>query len=70
MINSERDYELAAWEETFSLIPRRCDLSNRWMWGKHICGTRVITGPGEPVIIKIWNHRHEHIIYKLKGKTK
>jgi hypothetical protein len=63
-------YDRAEWKETFALIPRRCDLSNRWIWGRHVCGTRMVTGPGDPVTIKIWNHRHEHTIYKLKGKLK
>ena len=67
---TERDYEYAVWEETFSLIPRRCNLSNRWMWGNHIRGIRMISGPGDPVVIEIWNHRDEHLIYKLKGKVK
>lgn len=63
-------YKRAEWKETFSLIPRRCDLSGRWIWGQHIRGIDTITGPGEPVIVKIWNHRHEHTIYKLKGEPK
>ena len=63
-------YQRATWKKTFALIPRRCDLSGRWIWGRHICGTRFITGPGDPVIISIWNHRHEHTLYRLKGKIK
>lgn len=60
-------YDRAVWKKTFSLIPRRCDLSQRWIWGIHMCGTNFITGPGDPVVIKIWNHREEHLLYKLKG---
>lgn len=67
-IITKRDYDYAVWERTFSLIPRRCDLSGRWIWGNHIRGTRVITGPGEPVVITIWNHREEHLLYRLKGE--
>ena len=63
-------YQRATWKKTFALIPRRCDLSGRWIWGRHIRGTRFITGPGDPVIISIWNHRHEHTLYRLKGKIK
>ena len=63
-------YKRATWKKTFALIPRRCDLSGRWIWGRHVCGTRFITGPGDPVEIIIWNHRHEHTIYRLKGKQK
>jgi len=62
-------YSRAQWKEKFSLLPRRCDISQRWLWGKHYCGTVVITGPGDPVIYNIWNHRDEHLIYKLKGKV-
>lgn len=61
-------YDRAKWKKTFSLIPRRCDLSQRWIWGYHMCGSNFITGPGDPVIIKIWNHREEHLLYKLKGE--
>jgi len=63
-------YKRAEWKETFALIPRRCDLSGRWIWGRHVCGTRFITGPGDTIEISIWNHRHEHTIYRLKGKLK
>ena len=63
-------YQRATWKKKFALIPRRCDLSGRWIWGRHIHGTRFITGPGDPVIISIWNHRCEHTLYKLKGKIK
>ena len=63
-------YQRATWKKTFALIPRRCDLSGRWIWGRHVCGTRFITGPGDPVEISIWNHRHEHTLYRLKGKIK
>ena len=63
-------YQRATWKKTFALIPRRCDLSGRWIWGRHIRGTRFITGPGDPVLISIWNHRHEHTLYRLKGKIK
>ena len=63
-------YQRATWKKTFALIPRRCDLSGRWIWGRHVCGTRFITGPGDPVEIRIWNHRHEHTLYRLKGKIK
>ena len=69
MINEKQwYYDRAHWEEKFALIPRRCDISNRWLWGRHSCGTVVITGPGEPVVIRLWNHREEHIMYILKGK--
>ena len=61
-------YDRAEWKKTFSLIPRRCDISGRRIWGWHMRGRRFITGPGDPVIIDIWNHREEHLLYRLKGE--
>lgn len=63
-------YSRADWRPAWSLIPRRCDISNRWIWGQHMHGTNWISGPGEPVIIDIWNHRDEHLIQRLKGNIK
>jgi hypothetical protein len=51
----------------YSLIPRRCYNTNRWIWGVAVRGRRVITGPGDPVIEDRWYHRHEAIIMMLKG---
>lgn len=69
---SSRDwyYNRADWQEAFSVLPRRCDISNRWIWGRHYLGIVTITGPGEPVTYHLWNHRDEHLIYKLTGKVK
>lgn len=61
-------YRRADWQPTFSVLPRRCDLSGRWIWGRHMLGTLMITGPGDPVILRFWNHRHEYTMRKLKGK--
>jgi hypothetical protein len=63
-------YARAEWKKAFAFIPRRCDISKRWIWGRHMRGTRFITGPGDPVIIDIWNHRDEHLIQRLKGNIK
>lgn len=63
-------YQRAEWKEKFALLPRRCDISNKWIWGWHYHGSRFITGPGDPVIISIWNDRNEHLIYRLKEMTK
>jgi len=57
----------AYWEAKFCLIPRRCDLSNRWLWGKHVRGSYELSGPGDPIPLRCWHHRDEHLIYKLKG---
>lgn len=61
-------YDKAVWGYSFALIPRRCDISKRWIWGRHCRGQAIISGPGDPCIIDIWNHRDEHLLYKLKGE--
>jgi hypothetical protein len=58
----------AEWEEIVCIIPRRCYISNRWIWGRHYRGTRYITGPGEPVVLTYWHDKNEHLIWLLKGK--
>jgi len=63
-------YERSQWKPAWTLIPRRCDISGKWLLGKHMCGTLVITGPGDPVVVKVWNHRHEHTMLRLKGIKK
>lgn len=51
----------------FCLWPRRCDISNRVLWLEHAhCTTRVITGPGEPVLEHRWYSREEFLILRLK----
>jgi hypothetical protein len=57
----------AYWETKFALIPRRCDLSRRWIWGRHVRGEYSLSGPGDPIPLVFWHHRDEHIIFKLKG---
>jgi len=51
----------------YSLIPRRCYNTQRWIWGVAVCGRRVITGPGDSITEDRWYHRHEAIIMMLKG---
>lgn len=57
----------AQFEYRYSLIPRRCYNTRQWIWGLALRGHRMVTGPGEPVIINRWYHRHEGIIMMLKG---
>ncbi len=57
----------AHWETKFALIPRRCELSNKWIWGKHMRGMYMLSGPGDPIPLVFWHNRDEHLIYKLKG---
>lgn len=63
-------YNRAVWQQRLCVLPRRCDLSGRWLWGKHYRGVGTITGPGEPVIYHFWHHKDEHLVYRLTGTTK
>lgn len=56
------------WQLRYSIIPRRCSLSQRTICMEYAYkGTRVITGPGTPVIEDFWIAKDEFIIWKLKG---
>jgi hypothetical protein len=57
----------ARFEYKYSIIPRRCYTTNRWIWGLSMRGRRIIMGPGDPVIMDRWYHRNEAIIKMLKG---
>jgi hypothetical protein len=61
-------YRLAYWERTFVLWPRVCYQSGKLIWFEYAYkGTRVITGPGEPVILFRWVDRKEYVFAQLKG---
>ena len=52
----------------WSLVPRRCHVSRKWMWlTQAYCATYVITGPGDPCIWFRWYSREEMLVLKLKG---
>jgi hypothetical protein len=59
----------AVWQLKFVYWPRRCSLSNRWIWpSSHAYqGTAIWHGPGEPAVEVQWHRRHEHLIWQLKG---
>jgi len=60
-------YNRAAWRLKFLWWPRKCELSNRWMWLDFAYqGRAVWTGPGESVFEDRWHNTTEHIIWKLK----
>ena len=60
---SQNDTELV-----WSLWPRRCQVSRKWMWLTLAYRARyVITGPGDPVIWTRWYSREEMLVLKLKG---
>ena len=56
----------AVFTYAYSIWPRRCYNTGRWIWGLSVRGRRIITGPGEPVIEDRWYHRHEAVMMMLK----
>ena len=53
---------------TWSLWPRRCHISGRWLWlTRAHRAMYIINGPGEPAIWIRWYSRKEMLILKLKG---
>jgi uncharacterized cupin superfamily protein len=67
-MDNERYRRTADWDKIISIVPRRCYISNRWILGRHYRGIRLITGPGEPVVLTYWHHREEHLIWLLQGE--
>lgn len=52
----------------WSLWPRRCHVSGRWLWlTLAYCARYVITGPGDPAIWVRWYSCKEMLLLKLKG---
>ncbi|CAB4126004.1 hypothetical protein UFOVP181_234 [uncultured Caudovirales phage] len=61
-------YRRATWEKTFVLWPRTCDQSGKRIWLEYAYkGTRMITGPGDPVFLFRWVNRKEYVFAQLKG---
>lgn len=56
----------ASFDYAYSIWPRRCYNTGRWIWGRAVLGRNFITGPGEPVVEDRWYHRHEAMIMMLK----
>ena len=51
----------------WSLWPRRCHVSGRWLWLKQAYRAMyVITGPGDPCIWFRWYSNTEYLMLKLK----
>lgn len=60
-------YDRATWELKRPLWPRRCAITDKFLWFKSSYrGRRIITGPGEPVIEDRWHSKNDHIIWLLK----
>jgi len=51
---------------TWSLWPRRCYRTRRWIWGLAVRAEATWTGPGDPIVECRWLHRHEGLIMMLK----
>ena len=54
------------WRLKLCLIPKKCFLSNKQLWGKYAYyGENWITGPGDPVVQEFWVSKEEYIVWKL-----
>ena len=53
----------------WSMWPRRCYRTSRWIWGPAVRAEAVWTGPGEPIVERRWLHRDEGLIMMLKRNT-
>jgi hypothetical protein len=62
-------YRRAVWQLKFVYWPRRCSLSNQWIWplSHAYQGTAVWHGPGTPAVEVQWHNGVEHVIWLLKG---
>jgi len=55
------------WHLHFCWLPSKCFLTNKNIWLKKCYkGTRMITGPGEPVFIDYYIDKFEFLIWQLK----
>ncbi len=56
------------WQLALCWMPKECFLTGKKLWACHAYhGTRLITGPGDPIVDHYWVDRDEFIIWKLKG---
>ena len=66
MLATQEDFERRArFEYRWSLWPRRCYRSQRWIWGRGVLATAVWTGPGDPITECRWLHRDEGLLMHL-----
>jgi hypothetical protein len=68
----EAFYNRAVWQLKFVYWPRRCNLSQRWIWpfSHAYKGTVIWTGPGTPAVEVQWHDGVEHLVWLLKGNSK
>jgi hypothetical protein len=56
------------WQLKYSLWPRRCHYTERWLWFTLAYkGTAMITGPGDPVFEDRWCAKDAYLFLKIKG---
>ena len=54
------------WVYKFCWKPQECFLTGKSIWGKRAYyGTRIITGPGEPVYDEYWIDRDNFLLWQL-----
>jgi hypothetical protein len=59
----------AHWRLRFLWRPRRSAITGQWLWLRYVYeGIRMITGPGDPVILFRYHDPVEHIVWQLKQK--
>ena len=67
-INDHFKRRCIGWQLKFSLLPRRCFYTGKYLWFTLAYkGTAMITGPSEPVFEYRWCERHEYLFLKIKG---
>jgi len=65
--SDKRFLERADTEVKWSLRPRRCHVSGRWLWlTQAYRAVFVIHGPGDPAVWHRWYSTTEMLILKLK----
>lgn len=58
----------AIWYKEFVWWPRRCWISNRWIWlTQAYQGVAIWTGPGTPMFEYHWVDRDQYLMEKIKG---
>jgi hypothetical protein len=61
-------YVRATWKLQVVYWPKKCELTNKWIWpGSHAYqGTAIWHGPGEPIEEVRWHNSVDHLLWLLK----
>jgi hypothetical protein len=58
--------KLIGTELKFAWLPKLCHISGKRIWLEYgYRMTRIITGPGDPILEHRWHDKMEHIVWKL-----